>query len=199
MLYWFWAGTASSGGPPRGICMRRPRGDHRGLPRPPRLRPRNGRAQRGAAESPQTRTRVRAELSGQEITPVYGDPHGPAVRPDPDRGLPPASGRALRRATSAPYSMIDRQHAVYRPAGSSTSGGLSGTVSVTVFPAIMVVLGAGEPVAEGDRESVQGRLPAHCPSCSASTDGAHGSGDQVETLERGRLGGEVPRALIARR
>lgn len=57
---------------------------------------------------------------------------------------------------------------------------------------LLEVLGGRHAVGEGDGERVQGGLPPHGPSCLPGALGVHAAGDQVQRLERGLLGREVP-------
>jgi hypothetical protein len=58
---------------------------------------------------------------------------------------------------------------------------------------IGLVGGAGDDTAfECDGEGVERWLPAHCPAGPSAAGGVKGSGDQVEALQRGLVGREVP-------
>ena len=57
---------------------------------------------------------------------------------------------------------------------------------------LLEVFGGRHAVGEGDGERVQRGLPPHGPSCLPGAFGVHPAGDQVQRLQRGLLGGEVP-------
>ena len=72
----------------------------------------------------------------------------------------------------------------------------SGSVTGTVFPAVSSVGFCCRPaVGECGGERVQRWFPPHGPSCLAFPGRVQGPGDQVEALDRGLLGREVPAGL----
>src|SRR4051794_28711880 len=58
-----------------------------------------------------------------------------------------------------------------------------------------LVAGRVDSALEGDGERVQRGLPAHRPSCLALASGVEGPGDEVETLQRGLVLGEMAAGL----
>jgi YhgE/Pip-like protein len=134
-------------------------------------------------------------IADREITPADGDPaivfcldeFGPLNLQPPARaavGRGERQGQGARPGAAAP----DARH-LY-PHRRGPAPGLSRQRCFR--RSWLVGLGGWESVGEGDREGVQGGLPPHGPPCPAGPGGVKGPGDQVEALERGLLGGEMP-------
>jgi hypothetical protein len=111
-------------------------------------------------------------------------------RPTP-RALSPVRTPAVTRQQPQPAQTRTAPdfHAARPPTGCNELTGklsaVNGSISLTVFPAVgLAGLSGREPVAEGDGECVQGRLPPYGPSCPPGAGRVQGPGDQVQAFQR---------------